>query len=109
MAGLTRILLSTAAALTLGACSNQVALPLHPQVMYYMPRGATVKKVQTALRDRGYYAASIDGFLGYNTDIAISRFQVDTCQRVKPIIDRSLLVSLGIEPAHGVGPVGLSK
>jgi hypothetical protein len=109
MAGLTRILLSTAAALTLGACSSQVAPPLHAQKMYYMPPTATLKKVQTALRDRGYYAASIDGFLGYNTDIAISRFQVDTCQRVKPIVDRSLLVSLGIEPAAGVGPVGFSK
>ena len=109
MAGLMRILLSTAAAVTLGACSSQVALPLHPQVMYYMPAAATVKKVQIALRDRGYYASAVDGFLGYNTDVAISRFQVDTCQRVKPIIDRSLLVSLGIEPAGGVGPVGLSK
>jgi hypothetical protein len=109
MAGMTRILLSIGAAVSLGACSSQVALPLHPQVMFYMPRGATLKKVQTALRDRGYYAASINGFLGYNTDIAISRFQVDTCQRVKPIVDRSLLVSLGIERAAGVGPVGFSK
>ena len=109
MTGMIRILLSIGAAVSLGACSSQVALPLHPQVMYYMPRGATLKKVQTALRDRGYYDASINGFLGYNTDIAISRFQVDTCQRVKPIVDRSLLVSLGIEPAAGVEPVGLSK
>ena len=109
MAGMTRILLSIGAAVSLGACSSQVALPLHPQIMYYMPGAATVKKVQIALRDRGYYASSGDGFLGYNTDVAISRFQVDTCQRVKPIIDRSLLVSIGIERSAGVGPVGFSK
>jgi hypothetical protein len=109
MAGMTRILLSIGAAVSLGACGSQVALPLHRQVMYYMPAAATVKKVQIALRDRGYYASSVDGFLGYNTDIAISRFQVDTCQRVKPIIDRSLLVSLGLAGPAGGGPIGLSK
>ena len=109
MAGMTRILLSIGAAVSLAACGSQVALPLHPQVMYYMPGASTVKKVQIALRDRGYYASSVDGFLGYNTDIAIQRFQVDTCQRAKPIIDRSLLVSLGIEPAAGLGPDGFSK
>ena len=109
MADMIRILLSIGAAASLGACSSQVALPLHPQVMYYMPAAATVKKVQIALRDRGYYASAVNGFLGYNTDSAIRRFQVDTCQRVKPIIDRSLLVSLGLEPAGGVGPVGYSK
>jgi hypothetical protein len=108
MASMIRILLSIGAAVSLGACSSQVALPLHRQIMYYMPGAATVRKVQIALRDRGYYAASTDGFLGYNTDVAIRRFQVDTCQRVKPIIDRSLLVSLGLA-GGGVGPVGLSK
>lgn len=93
---MTRTLLFLGAAVSLAACSSQVALPLHPQAMYYTPPDATVKKVQIALRDRGYYASSIDGFIGYNTGLAISRFQVDTCQRVKPVIDHSLLVSLGI-------------
>ena len=96
MAWMTRTLLMIGVAVSLAACSSQVTLPLYPQVMYNMPPAETVKKVQIALRDRGYYASSIDGFLGYNTDIAIRRFQVDTCQRVKPIIDHSLLVSLGI-------------
>src|SRR5262249_363675 len=106
MAGMIRILLSIGAAVSLGACSSQVALPLHPQIMYYMPGPSTVKKVQIALPDRCYSAWLVDGFLGDNTEFAISRFQVATCQRVKPIIDRSLLVSLGIV---GAGPVGFSK
>ena len=101
MACMTRTLLIIGAAVSLAACSNQVPLPLHPQAMFSHPSAATVKKVQIALRDRGYYASSIDGFIGYNTDVAISRFQVDTCQRVKPIIDQSLLVSLGIARDYG--------
>jgi putative peptidoglycan binding protein len=96
MTCMSRILLFIGAAVSLAACSSQVALPLYPQAMFYTPGAATVKKVQIALRDRGYYASSIDGFIGYNTDLAISRFQVETCQRVKPIVSRSLLVSLGI-------------
>ena len=96
MACVIRTLLLIGAVVSLAACSSQVPLRLYPQVMYNMPPPETVKKVQIALRDRGYYASSIDGFLGYNTDIAIRRFQVDTCRRVKPIIDHSLLVSLGL-------------
>ena len=96
MACMSRALLIIGAAVSLAGCSSQALLPLYSQVMYNMPPPETVKKVQIALRDRGYYASSIDGFLGYNTDIAIRRFQVDTCQRVKPIIDHRLLVSLGI-------------
>lgn len=56
----------------------------------------TVRKVQIALRDRGYYAGTVDGYLGEQTGIGIQCFEVDQCQRVKPVIDRPLLVSLGI-------------
>jgi peptidoglycan hydrolase-like protein with peptidoglycan-binding domain len=63
----------------------------------YHTNSRTVRKVQVALRDRGDYAGVVDGYLGQNTANGIQRFQVEHCpQRVKPIIDRSLLVSLGI-------------
>jgi peptidoglycan hydrolase-like protein with peptidoglycan-binding domain len=55
-----------------------------------------VRKVQLALRSRGYYAGLIDGFIGQNTAIGIQRFQIDHDQKVIPVIDRSLLISLGI-------------
>ena len=82
-------------AVYLGACTNeQVPAPL-PQAMYQdNPRNT--RKVQIALRDRGDYAGYVDGYLGQYTGDGIQRFQVEHCQRVKPIIDRSLLVSLGI-------------
>ena len=60
-------------------------------------RDAVVKQVQLALRQRGYYAHGIDGFMGIYTQFAIQRFEVDHCQRTAPLITRRLLISLGIE------------
>ena len=55
-----------------------------------------LRKVQIALRHLGYYSGAADGFLGYRTDIAISRFQLERCHPVRPVVDRWLLVNLGI-------------
>jgi peptidoglycan hydrolase-like protein with peptidoglycan-binding domain len=55
-----------------------------------------VEQVQLALRQRGYYSAGIDGFMGENTQIAIQRFYVDNCHRAAPLITRWLLARLGI-------------
>jgi peptidoglycan hydrolase-like protein with peptidoglycan-binding domain len=60
-------------------------------------RDAVVKQVQLALRQRGYYAYAIDGFLGQYTGQAIQQFEVDHCLRTAPLITRRLLISLGIE------------
>jgi peptidoglycan hydrolase-like protein with peptidoglycan-binding domain len=60
-------------------------------------RPPVIKQVQIALRQRGYYAGAVDGFMGQQTQTAIQRFQLDHCQRVAPLITRQLLVSLGIE------------
>jgi peptidoglycan hydrolase-like protein with peptidoglycan-binding domain len=95
MAGITRLIFLLGTAFSLGACTGeQVPLALsHP-----MDSGnsANVRKVQVALRERGYYAGVVDGYLGQDTAFGIQRFQVDHCQRAKPIVDRPLLVSLGI-------------
>jgi len=55
-----------------------------------------LKRVQIALRQQGYYSGAADGFLGYKTDIAISKFQVEHRHPVRPIVDQWLLVTLGI-------------
>jgi hypothetical protein len=55
-----------------------------------------VRKVQIALRDRGYYHALEDGYLGQATGIAIQMYQIDHHIRVIPLLDPSLLISLGI-------------
>ena len=55
-----------------------------------------LREVQIALRRLGYYSGSADGFLGYRTDQAISKFQLEHEHPVRPVVDRWLLVNLGI-------------
>jgi hypothetical protein len=55
-----------------------------------------LRQVQIALRQQGYYSGAADGFLGYRTDIAISRFQLEHRHPVRPIVDQWLLVNLGV-------------
>ncbi len=95
MPGIYRLLLLVGTAVSLGACTSE---QVPPQLSHPMDHSnsAIVRKVQIALRDRGYYAGFVDGYLGQDTAFGIQRFQVDQCQRVKPVVDRSLLVSLGI-------------
>jgi peptidoglycan hydrolase-like protein with peptidoglycan-binding domain len=54
-----------------------------------------VKRVQLALRNRGYYTGPISGYLGENTQIAIQKFQVFHCCAVAPLVTRWVLVALG--------------
>jgi hypothetical protein len=95
MAEISRLIVLIGVAVSLGACSDQ-PVPLLKSQGFYPTNPATVRKVQIALRNRGYYAEVVDGFLGDSTATGIQRFQVDRGERVKPIVDRSLLVSLGI-------------
>jgi hypothetical protein len=94
MAGMTRLLFLVGIVVALGACSNEQVPPLLSTT--YPPDPAIVRRVQLTLRNRGYYAGVIDGFLGENTAIGIQRFQVDHNQRAIPVINRPLLRSLQI-------------
>ena len=71
-------------------------------------RDAVVKQVQRALRQRGYYAHAIDGFLGQDTGEAIQQFEVDHCLRTAPLVTRQLLIALGID-REGKSVVGTSS
>src|SRR5260221_14686713 len=93
MAGMPRLRLFVVTAVCLGACTSEQG-PLSLSLPMDHSNTAIVRKVQIALRDRGYYAGGVDGFLGQDTAFGIQRFQVDQCQRVKPVVDRTLLVSL---------------
>lgn len=95
MADRSRLIVLIGVIVSLGACSNQPVPPLKSQG-FYPTNPATVRKVQIALRNRGYYAGVVDGFLGDGTATGIQRLQIDRGERVKPIIDRPLLISLGI-------------
>jgi Putative peptidoglycan binding domain len=90
-----RYLFLIGAAISLAVCTEGQALPTEHSVGYHA-NPAIVRKVQIALRNRGYYYGLADGDLGQGTGIAIQRFQIDHGIRVIPLLDPSLLVGLGI-------------
>jgi hypothetical protein len=81
-------------AISLAVCTDGQVPPTAGSAMSFNP--AIVRKVQIALRNRGYYHELTDGRLGVATGIGIQRFQIDHCKRVIPLVDPSLLVALGI-------------
>lgn len=76
-------------------CTEGQVLPTEQSVTYHANH-AIVRKVQITLRNRGYYHGLVDGYLGIATGIAIQKFQIDHSIRVIPLLDPSLLISLGI-------------
>lgn len=88
------ILLSLTVAVSLSA-GSEAPVPINQSAAYSF-NPAIVRKVQIVLRNRGYYAADLNGYLGQATGNAIQRFQIDHRQKVIPLVDRTLLVSLGI-------------
>jgi hypothetical protein len=88
-----------AALASLAACSNNQNIgAVKPLDTPYSSNPGIVRAVQIALREQGYYAGYVTGFMGQSTAFGIERFQIEHCQRVKPIIDDELLQQLGIEP-----------
>lgn len=59
-------------------------------------RGEEVKKIQTALRDKGYFNSNIDGIFGTITKKAVERFQKDYGLTVDGIAGKNTLKALGI-------------
>ena len=88
-------LLLIGVAISLAVCAEGQAPPTEQSVAYHA-HPVIVRKVQIALRNLGYYHELVDGYLGQATGIAIQRYQIDHCIRVIPLLDPSLLISLGI-------------
>ena len=83
--------------LLLGACkTNEPQGTPPPANVLWTTDTATIMAVQSALRQRHYYHEQVDGFFGQATAIAIERFQMDHDLYVKGVIDRQLLLALGI-------------
>ena len=83
--------------LLFGACkTNEPQGPPQPANVISSTDTATIRAVQKALRQRHYYHEQVDGLFGQATAVAIERFQMDRDLYVKGVIDRSLLLALGI-------------
>ena len=63
-------------------------------------RSEEVRKIQTALRDRGYFTSNIDGIFGTLTKNAVINFQRDNGLTPDGIAGKNTLKALGITDAN---------
>lgn len=59
-------------------------------------RGSEVTKIQTVLKQKGYYSGSVDGIFGTKTRTAVKNFQRDKGLAVDGIAGKKTLAALGI-------------
>ena len=62
----------------------------------YGSRGDEVKKIQTKLKNWGYYTGEVDGIYGVNTEKAVKNFQSKNGLKVDGIVGDETLKALGI-------------
>jgi len=62
------------------------------------PSSEDVKKVQQALKDKGYYAGPVDGALGEQTRAAVRKLQKDNDLPATGRLDDETLDRLGVKP-----------
>jgi peptidoglycan hydrolase-like protein with peptidoglycan-binding domain len=59
--------------------------------------GGTIRQLQTALRQLGYYHGQIDGQFGPLSQTALQNYQLKTNQPATGLLDRQSLSQLGVE------------
>lgn len=60
-------------------------------------RSDTVRQVQTALKQLGYYQGPVDGQFGSGTQNALQTYQLKVNQPATGLLDRRILSQLGVE------------
>ncbi len=73
--------------------ANQLAFPARADVRY---TNRLVADAQENLRRLGYYAGTVDGNFGPQTERAVQRYQIDHRRTVTGTLDRATLSELGI-------------
>jgi len=69
-------------------------------------RGSTVTEIQRRLKSWGYYTGSVDGIYGYQTYLAVRRFQSKNGLRVDGIVGSQTLAALGINTGQTLASSG---
>ena len=65
--------------------------------------GATVREIQTRLKNWGYYFGSVDGIYGSQTEKAVRYFQSKNGLSVDGQVGNQTLAALGMQPSGGSG------
>ena len=66
-------------------------------------RGSEVTKIQTVLKEKGFYTGKIDGIYGINTKNAVTRFQRSRGLTADGIAGKNTLAALGISSSSSTG------
>ena len=74
-----------------------------PRALYWGSRGDEVRRVQTRLRDWGYYDGAVDGIFGPATYRAVRRFQRANGLTVDGIIGPQTSAAIGIQLGGAAG------
>lgn len=80
-----------------------IYLPLSYALSKYGSRGEEVKKIQTKLKQWGYYSGSVDGIYGTGTFNAVKSFQKKNGLAVDGIAGEKTLKALGITSGSNKG------
>ena len=59
--------------------------------------GEAVKKIQTALKNKGYYTGSVDGIFGKLTTAAVKKFQSDNGLTADGVVGSATMKKLGVD------------
>ncbi|MGN1451550.1 MAG: peptidoglycan-binding protein, partial [Eubacteriales bacterium] len=70
--------------------------------------GEMVSKIQTRLKNWGYYSGEVDGIFGSKTDEAVRYFQKKNGLTVDGIVGRQTLAALGLKDTASSGASGYS-
>ena len=66
-------------------------------------RGEEVRKIQTKLKNWGYYSGSVDGVYGWQTETAVRSFQKKNGLTVDGVAGEKTLNAMGIYSSSGAG------
>ncbi|WP_264175027.1 spore cortex-lytic enzyme [Clostridium sp. CS001] len=69
------------------------------QVYKYGSRGEEVKKIQTKLKQWGYYKDNVDGIYGYLTYVSVKSFQKNNGLKVDGMAGTQTMAAMGIAPS----------
>jgi N-acetylmuramoyl-L-alanine amidase len=69
-------------------------------------RGSVVREIQTRLKRWGYYNGTVDGIFGYQTYLAVRRFQAKNRLTVDGIVGSRTLAALGINQGTAAAATG---
>jgi N-acetylmuramoyl-L-alanine amidase len=75
----------------------------------YGSRGATITEIQRRLKAWGYYTGNLDGVYGYNTYLAVKKFQTKNGLTADGVAGNMTLQAIGINIGAGVGSAATGK